>query len=74
MAPLECSPRRPLGALSWIINWSTYRARRNHRPPLALQKQAGRDEHSIEADAQFVDPAKGDFRVKEGSPALKIGL
>jgi S1-C subfamily serine protease len=30
--------------------------------------------HSIEADAMFVDPAKGDYRVKEGSPALKLGF
>lgn len=43
-------------------------------PASALQKQGGRDEHSIEADSQFVDPAKGDFRVKDGSPALKLGF
>jgi len=35
-----------------------------------LQQQSGRDEHSIVADAQFVDPARGDYRVKDGSPAL----
>ena len=26
------------------------------------------------ADAQFVDPAQGDYRVKEGSPALSLGF
>jgi S1-C subfamily serine protease len=26
------------------------------------------------ADAQFIDPARGDFRVREGSPALKLGF
>ena len=26
------------------------------------------------ADAQFVDPAQGDYRVKEGSPALALGF
>ena len=26
------------------------------------------------ADAQFVDPAKGDYRVKDGSPALALGF
>ena len=39
-----------------------------------LQKQSGRDEHSIVADAQFVDPAQGDYRVKEESPALSLGF
>jgi hypothetical protein len=43
-------------------------------PAFALQKQGGRDEHSIEADARFMDPAKGDFRVKDGSPALGLGF
>jgi hypothetical protein len=26
------------------------------------------------ADAQFVNPAQGDYRVKEGSPALSLGF
>ncbi len=39
-----------------------------------LQKQSGRDEHSIITDVQFVDAAKGDYRVKEGSPALTLGF
>lgn len=26
------------------------------------------------ADAQFVDPARGDYRVKQGSPALSLGF
>ena len=41
-------------------------------PATRLQKQSGRDEHSIVADAQFVDPAQGDYRVKDGSPALSL--
>jgi hypothetical protein len=41
---------------------------------VALQQQSGRDGHSIVADARFVDPAKGDYRVKEGSPALALGF
>jgi S1-C subfamily serine protease len=39
-----------------------------------LQRQSGRDEHSIVADAQFIDPARGDYRVKDGSPALALGF
>ena len=39
-----------------------------------LQQQSGRDEHSIVTDAQFVDPAHGDYRVKPGSPALAMGF
>ena len=43
-------------------------------PASRLQKQSGRDERSIVADAQFVDPPKGDYRVKDGSPALALGF
>jgi membrane-associated protease RseP (regulator of RpoE activity) len=45
------------------------------RPPATrLQEQSWRDEHSIVADAQFVDPAHGDYRVKADSPALALGF
>ena len=43
-------------------------------PATRLQRQSGRDEHSIVADADFVDPARGDYRVKEDSPALALGF
>jgi hypothetical protein len=43
-------------------------------PATALQRRSGRDEHSLIADAQFIDPANGDYRVKETSPALKLGF
>jgi hypothetical protein len=43
-------------------------------PATQLQRQSGRDEHSIVADAQFIDPARGDYRVKDGSPALALGF
>jgi PDZ domain len=43
-------------------------------PATRLQEQSGRDQHSIVADAQFVDPAHGDYRVKASSPALALGF
>lgn len=43
-------------------------------PAAQLHAQSGRDEHSIRADAMFMDPAKGDYRVRPGSPALQLGF
>jgi hypothetical protein len=51
-----------------------YKAGATTAPATALQRQSGRDEHSIVADADFVDPAHGDYRVKAGSPALALGF
>jgi len=44
------------------------------QPATVLQKESGRDEHSVVADALFVDAARGDYRVKAGSPALALGF
>jgi len=43
-------------------------------PAKGLRQQSGLDEHSQEADAMFIDPARGDYRVKGGSPALALGF
>jgi hypothetical protein len=43
-------------------------------PATGFQQQSGLDTHSLEADAMFVDPATGDYRVREGSPALALGF
>jgi len=37
-------------------------------------RKQGQDEHSIVADPLFVDPEKGDYRLKPDSPALKLGF
>ena len=34
----------------------------------------GCDENSIVGDPMFIDPVKGDFRVKDNSPAIKLGF
>ena len=44
------------------------------KPAAKLAEQSKRDANSIVADAMFIDPAGGDFRVKDGSPALKLGF
>jgi hypothetical protein len=41
---------------------------------VAEWQQKGFDTHSVVADPMFVDPAKGDYRVKPQSPALKLGF
>ena len=43
-------------------------------PAVKLAQQSQRDANSIVAEAMFVAPATGDFRVKAGSPALKLGF
>ena len=40
----------------------------------ASHGNVGADKNSQAGDPQFIDPAKGDFRVKEGSPALAVGF
>lgn len=43
-------------------------------PAEILQRQSGRDDHSIIADAAFIDPVSGDYRIDEDSPAHRIGF
>ena len=44
------------------------------RPAAGLQAQSGRDLQSMEADAGFINPQAGDYRVRPDSPALKLGF
>jgi hypothetical protein len=43
-------------------------------PADALAALSGGDAHSLEGDARFVDPALGDYGLREGSPALALGF
>ncbi len=43
-------------------------------PILAAFQKNGFDKNSLYTDPMFVDWRKGDFRFKEGSPALKLGI
>ena len=44
------------------------------QPVPKMMEQSKRDTHTIMADAQFINPEKGDFRVRDDSPALKLGF
>ncbi|MDF7808776.1 PDZ domain-containing protein [Pontiellaceae bacterium B12219] len=41
---------------------------------MKVSRRMGWDENAIFGDPMFVAPAAGDFRVKDGSPAFKIGF
>lgn len=41
---------------------------------LERSRALGHDRYSVAADPMFVDPENGDFRFKDGSPALKLGI
>ncbi|HEY5055393.1 MAG TPA: PDZ domain-containing protein, partial [Acidobacteriaceae bacterium] len=43
-------------------------------PAIPLQAQSAQDKHSLMADAKFISPRSGDYRVRPGSPALALGF
>jgi hypothetical protein len=76
---IVCTPYRPIRVpRPWgkqcDFNLLHTPARSEPAPAIVLQEASGRDEHSLAADAGFVDPASGDYRVGEASPALSLGF
>jgi hypothetical protein len=48
--------------------------RRTAIPAKPLQDLGRHDEHSLEADARFIDTATGNYDVQPDSPALQLGF
>ena len=53
---------------------STPREGQPTRHTLKDWQAQGYDQHSLYADPEFVDPRKGDYRVRPESPAIKLGF
>ena len=69
-------PEHPWGKrmdnnLYWIVNTDEFRLAGN---TWDQWRDLGYDRHSVFADPLFVDPLRGDYRVREDSPALKVGF
>ncbi|MGJ8672696.1 right-handed parallel beta-helix repeat-containing protein [Rubritalea sp.] len=41
---------------------------------MRVSSKTGWDKNSLFGDPMFIDPAKGDFRVQDGSPAFEVGF
>ena len=66
-------PRPPWGR-EMDDNFAQVTGQTGTAPATSLQKGSGRDDHSLAGDALFVNPRFGDYRVKDGSPALALGF
>lgn len=63
----------PGGAEKWgeRVDFNLFAASEKDRQRFGVH---GCDEHSVAADPLFADPVRGDFSVRAGSPALKLGF
>ena len=57
-----------------LVTGRTYKPNAGGVIPFGQWQQMGFDTHSVSADPMFVDPANDDYRLQEGSPALKLGF
>lgn len=69
---------RPIGMRMWTqeIDFNLLQKSGITRPIPAqeLEQRSSQDSHSLQGDADFVDPQTGDYRVRPGSPALSLGF
>lgn len=61
----------PVGRWGSLVDFNLFTTSERDRLQFAAQSC---DAHSIVADPRFLDPASGDFRVREGSLALTLGF
>ena len=75
---IVCTLYQPIGMRKWTqqidFNLLNDPGRQTPAPAEALQKLSGHDEHSLEADARFLDVSNGNYDVHPDSPALQLGF
>jgi hypothetical protein len=72
------TPYRPIRMREWTqqIDYNLLHDpdRRTPIPAKPLQDLSRHDQHSVEADARFIDAATGNYNVQPDSPALQLGF
>ena len=69
---IVCTPFKPIYITDWGkgIDYNLFATKFARIKAM----QTGTDEHSVSGDPMFINAAKGDFRVDQNSPALKVGF